>query len=210
MADFPYKGRIPKRIDGIERRKAILDASLSIIIEQGIRAVRHRLVAEVANVPLAATTYYFNEISDLIHDSFVYFVEKNFAEIQELESKAFSLLESSQIENNAELAPQVARYVSEHIFEQVKDKDSRLLEQTLRTQALRSPDLAGTVEWIESYYTNAITQFYKKLNHPHPIYCAHQTLALILRMEYLLLIGQIDKKEVENTILFAIKKLIKQ
>lgn len=70
-----YRGRRARRIGSEHRRRAILEATLRIIIRDGIRAVRHRAVAQEAGVPLSATTYYFKDIHELIADTFTLFVE---------------------------------------------------------------------------------------------------------------------------------------
>ena len=70
-----WKGRRAARAGSEQRRRAILEAVLRIIVRDGIRAVRHRAVAKEAGVPLSATTYYFKDIHDLIADAFTLFVE---------------------------------------------------------------------------------------------------------------------------------------
>lgn len=76
-----YQGRRTARAGSEQRRRAILEATLRIIIRDGIRAVRHRAVAKEADVPLSATTYYFNDIHDLIADTFTLFVENALAQV---------------------------------------------------------------------------------------------------------------------------------
>lgn len=71
----PWQGRKAARAGSELRRRAILEATLRIIVRDGIRAVRHRAVAKEAGVPLSATTYYFKDIHDLIADAFTLFVE---------------------------------------------------------------------------------------------------------------------------------------
>ena len=41
-----------------------------------MRGIRHRAVAKEADVPLAATTYYFKDIDELIVDTFTLYTEK--------------------------------------------------------------------------------------------------------------------------------------
>lgn len=76
-----YQGRRAARSGSEQRRRAILEATLRIIIRDGIRAVRHRAVAKEAGVPLSATTYYFKDIHDLIADTFTLFVENAMAQV---------------------------------------------------------------------------------------------------------------------------------
>lgn len=51
---------------GERRRKALVRAAAELLSEGGFDAVRHRAVAERAEMPLAATTYYFSSLEDLI------------------------------------------------------------------------------------------------------------------------------------------------
>jgi TetR/AcrR family transcriptional regulator, regulator of biofilm formation and stress response len=51
---------------GIARREALLDAVLRIVAEAGVDAVTHRRVAEVAGLPLASTTYWFESKEHLL------------------------------------------------------------------------------------------------------------------------------------------------
>ena len=51
---------------GAARREALLDAVLRIVAEVGADAVTHRRVAEVAGLPLASTTYWFDSKEHLL------------------------------------------------------------------------------------------------------------------------------------------------
>lgn len=51
---------------GTARREAIVDAAAELVSRLGPDAVSHRAVARAADVPLAATTYYFHDLADLL------------------------------------------------------------------------------------------------------------------------------------------------
>ncbi len=51
------------------RRRAIVEATLSVIGRGGVDAVTHRAVAIEADVPLAATTYYFASKAELVQEA---------------------------------------------------------------------------------------------------------------------------------------------
>jgi DNA-binding transcriptional regulator YbjK len=51
---------------GTARRDALLDAVLRVVAEVGVDAVTHRRVAEVAELPLASTTYWFESKEHLL------------------------------------------------------------------------------------------------------------------------------------------------
>ena len=51
---------------GERRRQALVEAAISLLVEGGFDAVRHRAVADRAGLPLASTTYYFDSLDELI------------------------------------------------------------------------------------------------------------------------------------------------
>jgi DNA-binding transcriptional regulator YbjK len=55
-----------RRAAGQRRRQAIVDAAVQLLGTQGRAAVTHRRVAELAGVPLSATTYYFASLDELV------------------------------------------------------------------------------------------------------------------------------------------------
>jgi TetR/AcrR family transcriptional regulator, regulator of biofilm formation and stress response len=52
-----------------ERREAILGATVRLLAERGLAAVTHRAVAAEADVPLAATTYYFSSKEEMVAEA---------------------------------------------------------------------------------------------------------------------------------------------
>lgn len=65
----PVKGRPAKQARSIKTRESILSAAVELIAEKGIAGLTHRLVAERAAVPLAATTYYYANKFDIVADA---------------------------------------------------------------------------------------------------------------------------------------------
>jgi TetR/AcrR family transcriptional regulator, regulator of biofilm formation and stress response len=58
--------RAPRRPrDPTGRRQTIIDAAARVIAESGLAALTHRRVAEVADVPVGSTTYYFKDLDEL-------------------------------------------------------------------------------------------------------------------------------------------------
>ncbi|MDR7302150.1 TetR/AcrR family transcriptional regulator [Haloactinomyces albus] len=51
---------------GERRRQALVVAAARLLAEGGFESIRHRAVAERAELPLASTTYYFDSLDDLI------------------------------------------------------------------------------------------------------------------------------------------------
>jgi len=61
---------------GQRRRRALVEAAAELIAEQGFAAVSHRLVAQRAGLPLAATTYYFSSLDQLLEEALRHLAEQ--------------------------------------------------------------------------------------------------------------------------------------
>ena len=130
-----YQGRKASRQGSEQRRQAILDAAMRIIVRDGVRAVRHRAVAAEADVPLSATTYYFKDINDLITDTFAQFVERSAAHMGQFWSGTEGLLREqvSRLDGSAEarrrLANEIARLAVEYVRQQLLTRREHLLAE---------------------------------------------------------------------------------
>lgn len=62
---------------GSERRQRIIDATLEVIAERGVRGTSHRQVARAAGVPLSATNYYFGTLEGLLEEAFSDAIERD-------------------------------------------------------------------------------------------------------------------------------------
>jgi DNA-binding transcriptional regulator YbjK len=72
-----------KRPRGAARREALLEAVLKIVAEVGADAVTHRRVAEVAGLPLASTTYWFDSKEHLLTAALELAADRDIARLQE-------------------------------------------------------------------------------------------------------------------------------
>jgi DNA-binding transcriptional regulator YbjK len=76
----PSSGERPR---GAARRDALLDAVLRIVAEVGADAVTHRRVAEVAGLPLASTTYWFDSKEHLLTAALQRAADRDIARVHE-------------------------------------------------------------------------------------------------------------------------------
>jgi len=198
-----YVGRQTSRSDGEAKRLVILEATLRLIVRDGIRGVRHRAVAKEADVPLASTTYYFKDIKDLISDSLTYFAEKTLWMNEELENRSFELLKeldglSKEEKNNELLVANLAQFISEHIREQICHRDNRILEAAFHEEALRNTQLADAIKRLNDSFLATIKRFFELLGSTNSMADAHQLLALIKYLEYkYVLIEGTDEDDVQ-------------
>ncbi|MEW1963089.1 TetR family transcriptional regulator [Microbacterium sp. NPDC077644] len=73
-----------RRRDPEARRSAIVLAAAELIVEVGIAAITHRMVAARADVPLGATTQYFDTLDDLREAALSLLVEHVEAHLQQM------------------------------------------------------------------------------------------------------------------------------
>ncbi|MEE4246717.1 MAG: hypothetical protein V2I33_15000 [Kangiellaceae bacterium] len=196
MTNFNYRGRIPKRSDGKLRREALLNAALDIVVEQGVRGVRHRAVAEKANVPLAATTYYFDDIFDLIHDAFLFAMEMSYKDVAELEKELLTTLSLHQSKEGAISVDQLIDLTVVFMLKMTKDPRQRLLEQAIRAEALRDRRIADIVRFNETVNMEMIEKILTHMNLSKIPLRTMVIYSTYLRLEFQLTVGLIDEEQV--------------
>jgi len=138
-----YQGRKASRAKSEQRRRIILEAALRIVIREGVRGIRHRAVAKEAGVPLAATTYYFKDIEELIVDTFTLYTEKALSTISEFTHQFYQPMTTmaGQDITTAEgqqalidfMVEQLTLYMREQI---VTQRDMLVAEQAFRYEAI--------------------------------------------------------------------------
>lgn len=211
-----FQGRKAQRADSRERRRAILEATLRIVVRDGIRGVRHRAIAKEANVPLAATTYYFKDIQQLVCDAFNLFAQDSLKFTEQLEESGISALEKLKGANLADpqifelLLTALTNALMTHIKSQVADRDRRIIEQSFKTEALRNDLLAKTACIPQTNVTGSIVNFFKLLGSREPQADAHIVHGVILYLEYQLLVdnSQLDLEMAHKTMRRMISQLL--
>ncbi|MAZ87427.1 MAG: TetR family transcriptional regulator [Cellvibrionaceae bacterium] len=187
-----YRGRPALRSDSRARRQAILEAALRVIERDGVRGVKHRAVAAEAQVPLAATTYYFDDIQALLHDAFVHYVEtRSSNDSSQLQQKGYELLQDlsgAQSRNDgafsARLIDGIAGILFEHVKSQVEQAAERRVEVAFRHEALCNKDLAEVVSIPHQLQLRAIESFLVQLASPNPKADAQVVMGTLLYLEY--------------------------
>ncbi len=210
-----FQGRKAKRADSRERRRLILEAALRVIIRDGMRGMRHRAIATEASVPLAATTYYFKDINELISDAFNLFAENSLANTQQLVESSFRSLEkhtSEQLRDPATrkvIADGLIEFMVEHIGRQVRDRDGRVLEHAFRNEALRNPILAKHAAIPQQQTLALIVKFCRLLESSDPEADAEIVNGVIMQLEYQALTSNAESNGIiRRTITHMVKKII--
>jgi TetR/AcrR family transcriptional regulator, regulator of biofilm formation and stress response len=100
--------RPPAQERGRRRRDALLDAAVELLTAGGFAAVSHRAVADRAELPLAATTYYFRSRDDLIAAAFELMVDRDLAATRERFTARVGQLGVPSGEADGGIAPRVS------------------------------------------------------------------------------------------------------
>lgn len=128
----PERGPLQER--SRVRRDALLRAAMALIAEGGVRAVTHRAVAARAEVPLAATTYYFASIQQLTEEALRRHVTERVGELTDLAGQAAA---------GSRTAEEVAqRFVA---VLQSRDRDATIAQFEVFLEAARNPALQPSV-----------------------------------------------------------------
>jgi TetR/AcrR family transcriptional regulator, regulator of biofilm formation and stress response len=130
---------------GKARRDALLDAVLRVVAEAGVDAVTHRRVAEVARLPLASTTYWFDSKEHLLTAALERAAERDIERLRAFLGEA------------PELAPDPLGLAVGAILDPIEDSGQTRRGWLLATYALvleaaRQPTLRDvTTRWTNAY-----------------------------------------------------------
>jgi DNA-binding transcriptional regulator YbjK len=135
---------------GRQRRDALLEATIKVIGDTGINSVTHRIVASVAGLPLASTTYWFASKDELLEEAFRYAADRDIA-----------LLESRLVQARALSHPATAISI---VLLPPDDEDETIgrpraiAAYALWLEAARRPGLGRIASRWTDAYINAVSE----------------------------------------------------
>ncbi|MFZ5757471.1 MAG: TetR/AcrR family transcriptional regulator [Pseudomonadota bacterium] len=218
--DIAYHGRRTARAGSEQRRRAILEAALRIIIRDGVRAVRHRAVAAEAGVPLSATTYYFKDIHDLIADTFTLFVENALAKVIDpvwIEIYQFTAQYSAEQlrdpHRRAELIAGLARLSANFVERELSlHREHLLAERAFLQAAVVDERLRAQADMFRKRVIEGLTSFCTMLGTIDPPLDAEMIHDTFMMLEYEHLIrtdGSFDRDRVERVMAHRMRLMIR-
>jgi DNA-binding transcriptional regulator YbjK len=145
---------------GEARRTRILEAVLTIVGRDGTGAVTHRAVAAVAEVPLAATTYYFSSRDDLLAEALEHAVREDLAQLE----RAAAEFGADPL-TTATLADRLTANVVGWLR---GGRPALLAKYEISLESARRPELAATSRAWTDAYLRAIAPALAKLGSPDP------------------------------------------
>lgn len=170
-----YRGRKTSRVGSEQRRRAILEAALRIVVRDGVRAIRHRSVAKEADVPLAATTYYFKDIQELISDTFMLYAEKAQSIVNVFSRKMYEPLENADGKKLAELTtgPSLVAIIVDQLVAYLLEKtmhnrDMAVADQAFRYEVLLNDNLKSLAGTHALQIEKKLFEFLNLVHSSHP------------------------------------------
>jgi DNA-binding transcriptional regulator YbjK len=135
---------VTTRPRGAARREALLEAVLRIVAEVGPDAVTHRRVAEVAQLPLASTTYWFESKEHLLTAALELAAERDTARLLEYAAE----MEASDVDH----LDAVVGAITECDDGSQANRGSLIATFALLLEAARRPALQEIAQrWTEAY-----------------------------------------------------------
>lgn len=214
-----YRGRKASRSRSEQRRRNILEAALRIVVSEGVRGVRHRAVAKEADVPLSATTYYFNDIHDLIADTFTLFAESAMTLVVDpIYQQAGHFLEENRERffkdptSREQLVENLATLLVLFIQNEVTEKRDHLLaEQAFMHECLRDPHLREIARSYFDHLVNQLRQMCANIGLTEPELAGDLMMGTVFRIEFEALMvppGEYDFERARKTIRLLLKGLL--
>jgi TetR/AcrR family transcriptional regulator, regulator of biofilm formation and stress response len=153
------------------RRQAILTAALEVIAERGVSGTTHRAVAERADVPVAATTYYFESLDELLDEALLLFVREEAERLTALSARLAG----------QQLAPaDIARLLLDELRSSREEGVPAAVGQfELYLEAARRPGLRTVARQALDLYAEAAEAALRAAGSPRPAEGARLFVALL-------------------------------
>ncbi len=153
------------------RRARLLEVTIKLIAREGVDAVTHRRVAQLAKVPLGSTSYYFSSREEMLVQALETFGRQEIASLR------------ARLTDLPLRRPSSRRYVDElleFLAPQLGEEHWRTVAQySLLCEAARRPELAPVVrEWNQQWWT-VLEEVFAGLKAPNPALEARMLLAML-------------------------------
>lgn len=141
---------------GEARKHAITEAALAVIARVGPDGLTHRLVAAEAQLPLAATTYWFASKEDMVRAALEHAIERDLRHVDALRT-------DSRAWTKKTVAAELARYIERSCTER---RECAVVDGALWLEALRRPELRPIAKrWVDDY-TDVLQEVLRNVGAP--------------------------------------------
>ena len=187
---------------GAARRTEIIDAAIEVMAQAGLAGLSMRLVANQAQIPLGALSYYFDDKSDLIAQSFAQLSDR---EIERVVATAERLEPSMPSEQLADL-------VADMIIDGFSAPRGAIVTRyELVTEASRDERLRPMFEAWYAAMIPALSRLFRELGSRQPELDSRTVMAVMAGLEIDNLyrpLGPVDKRRIRATLRHAFRAII--
>jgi DNA-binding transcriptional regulator YbjK len=187
---------------GAARRTEIIDAAIEVMANVGLAGLSMRLVAQQAQIPLGALSYYFDDKSDLIALAFAQLSDR---EIDRVVRTAERLEPSMSPEQLADL-------VADMIIDGFSSPRGAIVTRyELVTEASRDERLRPMFEAWYAAMVPALSRLFRELGSHQPELDARTVMAVMAGLEIDNLyrpLGPVDKRRIRATLRHAFTAVI--
>ncbi|WP_431238836.1 TetR/AcrR family transcriptional regulator [Mycolicibacterium aichiense] len=179
---------------GAARRTEIIDAAIEVMAQVGLAGLSMRLVANQAQIPLGALSYYFDDKSDLIAQSFAQLSDR---EIDRVVATAQRLDPSMPAEQLADL-------VADMIIDGFSSPPGAIVTRyELVTEASRDERLRPMFEAWYAAMIPALSRLFRDIGSGQPELDSRTVMAVMAGLEIDNLyrpLGPVDKRRIRATL----------
>ncbi|MBB3601983.1 DNA-binding transcriptional regulator YbjK [Mycolicibacterium sp. BK556] len=187
---------------GAARRTEIIDAAIEVMAQVGLAGLSMRLVANQAQIPLGALSYYFDDKSDLIAQAFAQLSDR---EIDRVVRTAERLEPSMSPEQLADL-------VADMIIDGFSTPRGAIVTRyELVTEASRDERLRPMFEAWYAAMIPALSRLFRELGSRQPELDSRTVMAVMAGLEIDNLyrpLGPVDKRRIRATLRHAFTAVI--
>jgi TetR/AcrR family transcriptional regulator, regulator of biofilm formation and stress response len=158
--------------DSVRRR--ILEATLQVIAAEGIDAVRHRRVADMAGVSLGSTTYHFAGRDDLIEAAFGLYLDEAAAFLDGIRPPSARA---------GDVTAAIVGYIDRLLSQEFEEEGMVQAEYELILYAARTPRMAERLQEWEATQRAHFEQVLRDAGSPRPAEAARTLLAMVRGLE---------------------------
>lgn len=187
---------------GAQRRVEIIDAAIEVMARAGLAGLSMRLVANQAQIPLGALSYYFDDKSDLVAQAFQQLSDR---EIERVVRTAERLQPSMSAEQLADLVADMT------IDGFTTPQGAIVTRYELVTEASRDERLRPMFEGWYAAMVPALSRLFRDVGSHQPELDSRMVMAVMAGLEIDNIyrpLGPVDKRRIRATLRHAFRAVI--